>query len=230
MGWTKIISKIYLVEESLNSMGQSLIRTFFSKIERGLSPHGFKMISSGVYINKVSENWNGWVSISGNNFIILPLIGVCNKKINEIIYRILKRIYNGPFNKNKIDRFYLPTAISSLRSVIIENKYEGGRIPWDYNGTKLTEDVSQDLIDCILDLGLNFIHENCDMEKAIEIALKCSKYHHAQQYSIPVMFVILGRMKELDIYVDEITSKLSIDDNNIKLYMKYIEEIRGISF
>lgn len=61
-------------------------------VQSELKSLGFSRIASGVSIILMSPGVYGWLSLSGNDYFLVPLLGMVYENVNKITFEILRTV------------------------------------------------------------------------------------------------------------------------------------------
>lgn len=165
-----------------------------------------------------------WIAMSGNNYGLTPLVGVCSNEIERILQIALKETFPGYSGTRQLTPlFRLPPnkAFPNDERTAFDVRTSPG----------YTEFEIMAFILWLREIGYSFVASKFSIEASLELALAFNKKDQAQQYILPIMMTDLGLDEIREEYVSSTLEALKAQSPNLAAqYTKYILNLDKISW
>jgi hypothetical protein len=187
---------------------------------------GFNECMAGIFRCEVVSPWHGIVAITGNDFAIQAIVGVSNSDIDNVVFRALQATYPN-VRRQKCGQLLLRAPLHWLV------KSAGSpQSAWSVSGKMLTLDVVDSLLTDIEHVARPFFQSYASYDRVVEWAIHHNLGDQSQQFSLPALYLKLGKRDELDAYVASVErthasappEARSVGDS----YKRYVGELRAL--
>ena len=194
---------------------------FVNSIERLLNGAGWRRPGGEVFLRGESIETTYMLGLSGTDFSYRPVLGVCNRKVDNIANEAAKRTLPGFTPLGPVPLFRVtPEDISPE-----DAGFFGPRA-----GKQGYEDNDIALFAQWLDgVGVPYLRRHVTLDASLALALARNKFDQAQTYYIPALMKLLNKDADKDSYVRQVVEAFPPEASAVKdfyaTYLKNLEEV-----
>ena len=200
-------------------MTKNNFNTVMEAVERLLSADGFAVSKRGVFTRQTFGDWYAWIGITGNSFMLSPIVGVFNRELIDIAARAFEILgrkrdiqFDGP-----------PLIMANLESLAPSNTSCSQDAEWHYVGVALTEEAATELVACLRKHAYPFCESHTSLDSIVDAA-KSGMGGFSLPSFLPIILTKLGLSNELNAYVDNRIMKVG----DAKLAQEYLDYVKTV--
>ena len=189
-------------------------------IEQGLVGDGFTRSRTSVFVKDIVDGWCAWIGITGNTFMLSPVVGTFSRELTAIRAKALDTIGK---KRNREQSDGPPLIMANLEKIAAKDSRCSKNAPWHYSGMPLGEDAAEGLLFCLREHAYPFFQAHISLLSIVE-AMKRGMGGMALPNYLPIILIKLRLLDDLSSYVDRRVLSAKDEVQGLE-YRKYVDAL-----